>query len=310
MLLNKNIEVSIIIPTYNGANKIRVLLNALASQTYNDFELLIVIDGSTDNTNDVVAQSKADFQHLQIINQENKGRAIARNTGATKAKGTMLIFFDDDIDPVSNVVESHIRHHQLVNDSILCGHLLMDNRNTMNDFFQYRHSIEQKWDSAFQDMAGRVSFKNYKFTSQNLSVPRELFLSLNGFDNRLIDSEDFDFCFRALLKQIPVYYDKKIFAWHRDFVDVAGFITRQRAYKHAKSYLLKLHPEYIRLHPRSFEISQKPISSYKYLLSKLFIYNSFWKQVINSSAFLKIIPEKIRFRLYEVIIYSSTLHEK
>lgn len=310
MPLNEKLKTSIIVPTYNGAAKITSLLKALASQTYNDFELIVVIDGSTDNTSEIVTEYTSGFQQVRVIKQVNKSRAAARNTGATAATGNLLIFFDDDTEPVAHAVEFHIRHHQTMKGSILGGHLLMDIRNTSNDFYQYRYAIEQKWDSVFPDKLGQVSIEKLKFTSQNFSVPAELFLSLNGFDERLSDSEDFDFCMRALLKQIPVYYDKNIFAWHRDYADVAGYVMRQKEYKHSKVRLLKLHPEYYQLHPRSFAISQKKISSYKRFVTRFFIYNFFWKYILRSIFFLKVIPKKIRFRLYEVIIYSSNLHEK
>ena len=303
-------KASIIIPTYNGAMKITSLLNALAGQTYRDFELLVVIDGSTDNTYEIISESMNQFQDAKILQQTNKGRAASRNAGVKESKGEVLIFLDDDVEPLNNLVELHIRHHQTMHDTILVGQLFMDIRSNKNDFFNYRYFIEQKWDSLSQNEFGSVTFENYRFTSGNLSLKRELFYTLNGFDERLIDSEDFDFCMRALMKQIQIYFNKKIFAWHKDFSSLKGYINRVKAYKHAKNYLLKLHPEYLKLHPGSFEINRQKVNFSKQTISRFFIYNSFWNVLLTSNPFLVLVPRKIRFKLYEIIIYSSTLHDK
>jgi len=300
---------SIIVPTYNGASKITSLLNALVTQTYKDFEVIIVIDGSTDHTYETVNIYQSKFQHIKIIQQENSGRAASRNAGAREAKGNIIIFLDDDIVPLDNLVELHIRHHQNLPGSMIVGKNFMDIRGNRNDFYSYRYSIEQKWNPYYPDELKPVTFEDYRFTSSNLSLSKSLFFSLNGFEEQLRDSEDFDFSIRALLKNVPIYYDQNIFGWHCDFVDLEGYLKRQKEYKHSKIFLLNLHPEYYSLSPANFNISQGRINIFKKIISKFFIYNIYWKQVLQSKFFLKLVPGKIRFKLYELIIYSSTLHD-
>src|SRR6185369_7237614 len=96
-------KASVIIPTYNGAKKIAVTLDALCKQTAEDFETIVVIDGSTDNTLEVAQQFSSKLQELRIIQRPNGGRAVARNTGAAEAKTGVLIFFDDDVEVPENV---------------------------------------------------------------------------------------------------------------------------------------------------------------------------------------------------------------
>ena len=74
-----NVTVSVIIPTYNGAHKILNVLKALEQQSYCDFETLVVIDGSTDNTADVVSNATLNLTSLRIVQQKNKGRVAVRN---------------------------------------------------------------------------------------------------------------------------------------------------------------------------------------------------------------------------------------
>lgn len=95
--------ISIIIPVYNQADKIIKTLNSITSQTYTDFELIIVNDGSTDNVENACApylkklskQLSTDHNCL-FINQENKGAPAARNRGREAAKGDYLFFCDAD----------------------------------------------------------------------------------------------------------------------------------------------------------------------------------------------------------------------
>jgi glycosyltransferase involved in cell wall biosynthesis len=85
---------SIIIPTYNRAHLIRQAISSVVNQSFTDWELLIVDDGSTDNTKEVVCQFFDDRIHY--IYQENAERCAARNNGVALAKGAYICFLDSD----------------------------------------------------------------------------------------------------------------------------------------------------------------------------------------------------------------------
>ncbi|MGA7766361.1 MAG: glycosyltransferase [Candidatus Sulfotelmatobacter sp.] len=90
-------SVSIIIPTFNGASRIGNCLDALLEQTAGrDAEILVVNDGSTDHTAEVVAG----YSGVRLITQSNAGPAAARNRGALEARGTIVLFTDDDCVPM------------------------------------------------------------------------------------------------------------------------------------------------------------------------------------------------------------------
>ncbi len=105
-------NVSVIIPTYQGVSKIMNVIHALEKQTFSDFELVIVIDGSVDGTYEALQHHP--FRHPVniIINPVNTGRAGARNEGARRANGTLLIFYDDDMVPDPDSVRKHVIFHQ------------------------------------------------------------------------------------------------------------------------------------------------------------------------------------------------------
>ena len=97
IVMNKNPTVSVIIPTYNRAHLVDRAIQSVLNQTYKDFELIIVDDGSTDNTEDIIKEfQKKDERIKYIRHEENRGGSAARNTGIKAAKGEYIAFLDSD----------------------------------------------------------------------------------------------------------------------------------------------------------------------------------------------------------------------
>lgn len=91
-------KVSVIIPTYNEEDSIGRCLKSLASQTYKDFEVIVVDDGSTDTTAlKLRGASKTYGIKIKVLNQEHKGPGAARNLGVKRARGEILVFIDADM---------------------------------------------------------------------------------------------------------------------------------------------------------------------------------------------------------------------
>lgn len=88
--------VSVIIPCYNQANFLAETLTSVLQQTYPYWECIIVNDGSTDNTADVIAHFVAYDKRFQTISQSNQGVAVARNNAIKQAKGTYILPLDGD----------------------------------------------------------------------------------------------------------------------------------------------------------------------------------------------------------------------
>ncbi|MDF0750462.1 glycosyltransferase [Marinobacter sp. 71-i] len=87
--------VSIVTPTYNRADFIEQAVNSVLAQTYANFELLIVDDGSTDNTRELLEPALADSR-VRYFHQENQGQSVARNLAISEAKGDFVCFLDSD----------------------------------------------------------------------------------------------------------------------------------------------------------------------------------------------------------------------
>src|SRR5215212_9690625 len=84
--------VSVVIPCYNQAHFLSEAIESVLAQTHPNFEIIVVDDGSTDNTSEVAAR----YPGVRHIRQDNQGLAAARNTGLRESKGTCLVFLDAD----------------------------------------------------------------------------------------------------------------------------------------------------------------------------------------------------------------------
>ncbi len=104
--------ISIVIPTYNRLPILEKCLLALESQkeskTYNDFEVIVVDDGSTDGTVSWLEKRTELFPHLLLIKQEHGGPGLARNNGVKHAQGDVIVFIDSDLVVTSSFLENHL----------------------------------------------------------------------------------------------------------------------------------------------------------------------------------------------------------
>ena len=94
--------VTILLATLNGEDYLKAQLESIAAQTYENWQLVVGDDGSTDGTLSIIEQWKQKDDRIIIINQENKGVSAARNQGLNLAKGEFIYFLDGD-DKVADV---------------------------------------------------------------------------------------------------------------------------------------------------------------------------------------------------------------
>ena len=116
------LDASLVIPTYNKKEFLELTLVSLINQTYphENFEVIIIDDGSTDGTHQLFSASTHFPFQLVYVKKENSGRAAARNTGIVKAQGETIIFIDDDQIVPPHFIESHLRLHQ-ENQNLVVG---------------------------------------------------------------------------------------------------------------------------------------------------------------------------------------------
>lgn len=126
------IEISIVTPAYNAANYITDSIKSVMGQTFTNWELIIVDDGSTDNTAEIVKPFLSDSR-ISLINQANKGVSAARNAGIRVAKGKFITFLDaDDYYMPYNLSEKYnVLIHDTSIDFVYCDIMHCDEK--LND---------------------------------------------------------------------------------------------------------------------------------------------------------------------------------
>ena len=164
-------SVSIVIPTFDGGSRIGSCLDALLRQTAGrDVEILVVNDGSTDNTADVVAR----YRGVRLITQSNAGPAAARNRGALEARGTIILFTDDDCVPMPEWLSAMIEPFTDPNVVGVKGVYRTRQRRLVARFVQveYEDKYRLMSDAAYIDFVDTYS----------AGFRRDRFLEINGYD--------------------------------------------------------------------------------------------------------------------------------
>lgn len=165
--------ISVIIPTYNRAHILERSIKSILAQTFDDFELIIVDDGSTDNTRNVV-ESMCDIR-IRYFYQENRGVSAARNAGAELAQGAYITFLDSDDEVIPGWLESYVTALADAKTGIVCSGCL------------YTATGETILPTAMGPM---FDYQTGLFLAGTFAVRRELFQLVNGYVETLRHGEN------------------------------------------------------------------------------------------------------------------------
>lgn len=118
-MINKMYKVSIIVPVYNVEKYIRRCLDSLVKQSYRNLEIILIDDGSTDNSGKICDQYEIKDKRFKVIHQKNAGLPSARNTGIENITGYLVMFIDSDDWIDENCIERCVNEFKL-NDKLEC----------------------------------------------------------------------------------------------------------------------------------------------------------------------------------------------
>lgn len=196
--------ISVVIPLYNKAHTIVNTLNTVINQTYNDFEVIIVNDGSTDNGVEVIKQNFHD-DRIRIVNQENAGVSMARNTGIQTAKGEWIAFLDADDEWLSNYLQTVVDTQNTYTNV----ELLLSGRYEQNIITMVRRSVVPL---KYSDKVMEINFfyNPHVFAHISATVIRTKLLQDNLdtfglFIEGQKSNEDFTFLYRVALHSRCLY---------------------------------------------------------------------------------------------------------
>lgn len=137
-------KISIIIPVYNSEQYVRRLLNSIICQTYDNYEVIIINDGSSDNSEKIIKEYVKKNSKIKYYNQENMGPGIARKNGFLKASGDLLFFVDsDDYLPNENVLKDIADIYKNYKFDILFFNYCRKNQNVIVTNILHKKNIKE-----------------------------------------------------------------------------------------------------------------------------------------------------------------------
>lgn len=195
--------VSVIIPTYNRQDKIVKSINSVLAQTYADFELLIIDDGSTDNTQEVV-EAIPDDRVKYVWLPHNMGAAGARNEGVKLAKGELIAFHDSDDVWHSEKLELQVRHMEAHPEfsMVFCAYMYHKGGVCCRAPLETLKIYEG-------DMLSQLLVKNLIGTPTML-IRKDCFWDVGGFNTALKCLEDWEFALRFAESYYIGYVDEAL----------------------------------------------------------------------------------------------------
>jgi glycosyltransferase involved in cell wall biosynthesis len=185
---------SVVIPTYLRRDSLERVLNGLRLQQYphHQLEVIVVNDGGDDGTAEMVRQASLPFS-VCLLEQENLGPGAARNLGVENARGRFLLFLDDDVVPIPQLVTEHAAAHGDRKDRVVIGTMLGDGRERAPWLRWESDRLSEQY--AAMDR-GVFKATPWQFYTGNASVRREHVVSAGGFDVRFRRAEDIELGFR------------------------------------------------------------------------------------------------------------------
>jgi glycosyltransferase involved in cell wall biosynthesis len=190
----KNPQVSVIIPTYNRGWTIREAVDSVLIQDYKDFELIVVDDGSTDNTPEVLG---AYCGVIKVFRQENKGVSAARNRGIAEASGRFIAFLDSDDLWFPQKLSRQVEFFNTTPDALICQTEEIWIRNGVRVNPKKRHKKPS-------GMIFEPSLALCLVSPSAVMIRRSLLEVVGNFDETLPACEDYDLWLRISCR-FPVY---------------------------------------------------------------------------------------------------------
>jgi glycosyltransferase involved in cell wall biosynthesis len=286
--------ISVIIPCYNYGHLIAETIDSVLHQSYTDVEIIVIDDGSTDNTSEVLNEYADKYKQVKYYKYENAGLGTARNRGLGKATGQYIQFLDaDDLiepgkfelqlklfteHPEADVVYSSVRYFK-------------NNAFDLSDRLLTYWGPDKEWMPKTSGKADAIYTDTFKGNFAHLSSPlfkKELVDRVGAFDNEISAVADYHFLLRCVIAQAYFYYHDtpgtySLVRWHPDNMSRNVQMMQTEELKMRK----KLAPLLID-HPLAELSNNNAIKSFEYRL------NSSWKKHFLSGGKFDFIKKVIR----------------
>ncbi len=201
--------VSVIVPVYNAEQYLRRCLNSIITQPIQELEIILVDDGSFDNSLDIIREYADRDDRIIVLSQGNKGVAAARNTGLKVAKGEYLLYVDADDWLDTRALEYLLSYMQEDIDIVFCA---FDNAEAPEDIVYEKQDILEKWDHTRQ-IHEFILHKRMSGMLWNKLIRRRLTKGIE-FNERTGYGEDAEFLWKIIQKSRNMIVSNKVLYHH------------------------------------------------------------------------------------------------
>lgn len=209
--------VSIIIPCYNNEKYVAYAIESALKQTWQNIEVIVVDDGSTDRSINVINSFKND---VKIVQQVNSGASAARNNGFKHAKGSYINYFDSDDLMCRHKIEKSLSAFDNNTDIIICDKIIFSEKNeNINKKWKYDIRYRKEIQKNRKKWNGKnliLSTLTYSITTNASLIKRSVIESNGGFDERLSNQDDMEFYYRMAINGVRIKKIEDVMVFVRD----------------------------------------------------------------------------------------------
>ena len=269
--MERELSFSIIIPVYNRPDEMKELLESLSLQTYKDFEIVVVEDGSTIKS-DVLCNEYADSLDISYYYKENAGPSIARNYGLERARGNYFLFFDSDCIIPNHYLE--IINTELHSDFVDC---YGGPDKAMTDFSDFQKAVSYAMTSFFTTggiRGGKKQVDKFHPRSFNLGFSKAVYDDIGGFPiTRMHPGEDMVFAIEVIKRGFKTRLVNDAYVFHKRRVSFKKFFKQVQGFGKTRYIISRHYPETFKiffLFPSAFTIGLAGLLLLGLLYSPLF----------------------------------------
>jgi glycosyltransferase involved in cell wall biosynthesis len=312
-------KLSVVIPTHNRAEVLKATLQKILEQKGAEFEVIVVDDGSTDDTESVVRNFQFPISNFQInpndpnsksqtkptvqyIKQSASHQGAARNRGVEAATGDIIVFIGDDIFVEPGFLKAHAdRHAEHPEENVVVlGYSTWDSALPINDYMRFLESSGWQFGYRFLSPGSIGNQEPYKFFyTSNISLKRSFF-EREKFDEqfKVYGWEDVELGYRLWKNHnMKLFYAPEAKAYHHHLLTEADLPKKMQAVGQSAVHFERLHPE-VQVVPKGMKSiilraasSSTMLSAWKMLSNNLYFKFRSWGEFLDGMK-NKDIPKK------------------
>ena len=208
---------SVVIPLYNKAAYVVKAIQSVLAQTFTDFELIIVDDGSKDNSAELALKAIAGRENCCLLSQENAGVSVARNNGVANSQGDYLCFLDADDWWEATFLEEMSKLIEEFPDAGIYGtnYIVVSEHNHKTRVAQI--GVEEGFEKGYINYCkAYVKTMYMPLWTGAVCIPQSVYAEMRGFKPQLKMGEDFDLWIRIALKHKVAFLNKPLTFYNQD----------------------------------------------------------------------------------------------